>query len=289
MILCCIGAALRSRPVSLIVAMLLIWWSGAAVRPVLGTVTVETAGGSRYAGMVDSATDDDRLVLRTEGSRCYARRFLSWHVLVRAWQDEREIPLEELRASAPALASPPHSAWQANLPEPAGSEPPHAETSKAQTPAFIRVDSLVSNWNRNVLPDGLLLDLDVFDSTGQRIPAEGTLTVRLVGFRHGLAGGNRRFPELGRWVVQVGTQDFASSSAQFRLPFQALHPEEAMDLAATAMVHAVLAVPGVGTFEAVDNLVPIRPYAPLREELWQEQGTRYFSFEGTGRGRQFGQ
>lgn len=268
-------------------ALLILWtvpWAPAAA----GGITVETTSGRRYSGVIDSATDAQQLVLRLDASRCYVRRFFGWDALVRAWADEEELSVAELKVRAMTLGTSPQSAWPA-ADEPPKVDEPHAGILQPSAPAFIAVDATVANWNRDVLPDGLLLDLDVYDAAGQRIAAEGTLSVQLVGFRYGLGGGNRRFPVLGRWVYRVSLADFGPSGARYRLPFQALHPEEALDLSANGMVHAVLAVPGAGTFEAADNLLTIRRYAPLREELFEEQGTRYFPFEGTGRGRRLGQ
>ncbi len=281
------GAA-QARPVLLTIAVVLGWCVAPLVRTAAGAITVETTKGHRYSGVVDSATDAERLVLRLDGSQCYARRFLGWRALARAWEDDQELTIEELKTRAAALATPPQIAWQANAVDDGHADGQVAQAPEPATPAFIAIDAVVANWNRDVLPDGLLLELDVHDASGRRIPAAGTLTIELVGLRYGLGGGSRRFPLLGRWVQRVEPSDFGPTGARYRLPFLALHPEEALDLSAIGMVHAALAVPGAGTFAAADNLVTVRRFAPLREELFEEQGTRYFSFEGTGRGRRFG-
>lgn len=279
---------LLARPVLLMVAGVLAWCVVSVVRPATGAITVETNSGRQYSGVVDSATDEARLVLRLDGRQCYARRFLGWGALTRAWEDEQELSIAELKARAAALATPPQIVQQANAADDGHADSQVTQALKPLTPALIAVDAEVANWNRDVLPDGLLLNLNVHDASGERIGAAGTLTIELVGFRYGLGGGSRRFPLLGRWVQRIEPSDFGPMGARYRLAFLSLHPEEALDLSASGMVHAVLAVPGAGTFEATDNLVTVRRFAPLREELFEEQGTRYFSFEGTGRGRRFG-
>lgn len=279
---------LPARPALLVVAAALACCVDPLIRPAASAVTVETTKGRQYSGVVDSATDEARLVLRVDGSQCYARRFLSWDGLARAWEEGQELSIAELKARAAALATPPQIVQQPPALADGRAAGQSTEAPAPPTPASIAVDAVAANWNRDVLPDGLLLDLAVHDASGRPIPAAGTLTIELVGFRHGLEGGSRRFPLLGRWVQTVEPSDFGPAGARYRLPFLALHPEEALDLSAIGMVHAVLAVPGAGTFEAADNLVTLRRFAPLREELFEEQGTRYFSFEGTGRGRRFG-
>jgi hypothetical protein len=278
-----------ARPALSMLAVAFACWIFSLGPPAAATVTVETVSGRRYSGVIDSATNDKRLVLRAEGNRCYARRYLGWQSLVKAWEDDEQLPIAELQARAAAAASDPQSAWAAGDAPANPPDPQPQDRGAPPTPAHIAVHADIANWNRDVLPDGLVLDLEVYDAAGRRITAYGTLTVELVGLRFGLGGGTRRFPVVGRWVARVNAGAFDAGGATLRLPFQALHPEEALDLSSTGMVHAVLAVPGAGTFEAADNLVAVRRFAPLREELFEEQGTRYFPFERTGRGRRLGQ
>jgi len=74
------------------------------------------------------------------------------------------------------------------------------------------------------------------------------------------------------------------SGAVYRLPFQAVHPEFDTDWAAHGLVHVRLTVPGHGVFEASQEVVRIRAFSPIRDELEMSTGRRFFPIERTGRG-----
>jgi hypothetical protein len=80
--------------------------------------------------------------------------------------------------------------------------------------------------------------------------------------------------------------------ASYRLRFYpGFHPEFEHWMAWRGAVHACLAVPGQGTFEATDDMAIIRPWSTVREHLQQVTrqgyfpGYRYFPNERTDDGR----
>ena len=77
-------------------------------------------------------------------------------------------------------------------------------------------------------------------------------------------------------------QDLTPRGYAFRLPFQAIHPEFNLQVGSVGLVHARLAVPGTGVFEATTNTISVRPVNPIRDRLQVQQGSRFLPTERTG-------
>jgi hypothetical protein len=143
----------------------------------------------------------------------------------------------------------------------------------------------VANWDGDVEVDGLLVRLRPLDAAGEEVPVEGTLEVRLIGWRTGRTRSRQGPVRLARWTRAVGPAEWGPFGIEYRLPFQSVHPEFDLRWAAHGTVHARLSVPGQGVFEVSQSTVRIRPYSALRDHLEYVSGGRFYPGERTGRGR----
>ena len=141
------------------------------------------------------------------------------------------------------------------------------------------------------------------DADGAVVPVRGTLTVDLwaevTPERSGWDWRQEPFQNAGHWTEVVRPADFGGhrrgavvDGASYRLRFYpSFHPEFEHWMAWRGAVHACLAVPGQGTFEATDDMAIIRPWSTVREHLQQVTrhgyfpGYRYFPDERTDDGR----
>jgi hypothetical protein len=92
------------------------------------------------------------------------------------------------------------------------------------------------------------------------------------------------FIAAGHWAQEVRPEDFGPAGTVYRLRFQAVHPEFSR-VAPRGAVHACLTVPGQGTFQSTAGTAPIRPFSPVRNQLQQITGQRFFPNERTDDGR----
>ena len=111
------------------------------------------------------------------------------------------------------------------------------------------------------------------------MPVNGSLEVELIGRSTGAAIPSQPFSRLAYWSQPVRVADFGVNGAVYRLPFQGTHPEYDTNVASRGAVVARLSVPGQGTFQATASTVRIRPYSPVRDQLQQATGRRFFDVE----------
>src|SRR5688500_18739342 len=69
------------------------------------SLSVTLASGRSFAGLVDAATDDDRLVLRFQSGGMSLTRPIRWDRIVRAAVDDQQIELPRLREVAEGMKS----------------------------------------------------------------------------------------------------------------------------------------------------------------------------------------
>ncbi len=166
----------------------------------------------------------------------------------------------------------------------------------AEIPAFpprlqvVQTDAYVANWDADVEIDGIVLWLTTLDEHGHPVPVHGTVTVELRGDRRSRTKPplpQRRYADerLGYWRKTLPAA--AGGETVFLLPFQALHPEFELNLAARGLLHVKLVVPGQGVFEDSIADLTVRPLRRIRDQIQQsQQGSRYLPIERTGRGAQ---
>ena len=155
----------------------------------------------------------------------------------------------------------------------------------------LAIDATVGRWDENVDPDGLVVHVYPLDADGAIVPVHGTLNADLKVEQRSIDLLHQPFVDAGHWTEAVHAADFGPRGAVYRLRFQHIDPEFEDGVRSPGLVHACLAVPGQGTFEASTYLSSIRPFNPVRNQLQALtrhgyfNGYRYFSNERTDDGR----
>lgn len=143
----------------------------------------------------------------------------------------------------------------------------------------LSIEAELGHWDRSTGPDGLVVRVVPRDRQGRATAVRGTLELELVGTQWTSAPERWTFPTIARWTQAVDEADFRSGTAEYRLPFQGVHPESDLRLGLYGVVRARLAVPGEGVFEAAADSVRIRVASPVRDRLLHATGSRRFQGE----------
>lgn len=249
-------------------------------------ITVRTHGGRSYTGFVDRETSPTHLSLRIERGRAALWYPIPWSQIEGAMHEGRDIRTDELRELAARIQSSRHVVLQPRHRPAKREAPPPAPPS----PAAIAIDAQLANWDADVESDGILLWLKVNDDAGNTTAARGTLEVELLAplarKYHEVPQGRGYSVELiERWNVNVTEAQFRSGEVRIRLPFGTLHPQFDSGIDLLGLVHARLAVSGHGVFEQSLDGIPLRPFAPTRDALLDNEGRYFLPTEGTGRGK----
>lgn len=277
-------------------------------------LAVTVASGRVFTGQLDPRTDDSRLWLRWTHGTISVLRPIDWDRVVEVRSDGDTVAANDLRrAAVPSQASAVDAAepktfrfhsWRPGDSQPAGSarKVPRVSIVPVAAPsrplgtagAFDRpgaspvrslaIDAWAANWDGDVEVDGVVVDVRPLGASGAVVPVHGTLEVNLIGWRTGRTRPNQPPMRLGRWTRSVRVEQIGPSGAEYKLPFQGIHPEFDLQWASCGTVHARLSVPGQGTFDATESTVRIRPYSALRDHLEQTTGQRFYAAERTGRG-----
>lgn len=263
------------------------------------TVRVDLASGRSFTGVVDRQTGAEKLVLRMGSESVSIQRSIDWDRVVKATQGERELNHNELKALAKALPAAelpaarvaPARPFHGVFAEPTTTEVIARKALAAAEPHLpvisLSADVFVANWNSDVENDGLVVQLYPLDCQRNLVPSSGTLEVELFApqLRDTSTAVHSRgmtMTKIGRWTKAVHPDDFSHSGATFELPFQAVHPEFSMRTMPYAMAHVRLSIPGQGVFDTTLDRVRIRPWSPLRDHLWRNEGRRFLPTERTG-------
>lgn len=251
---------------------------------------VELTSGRQFRGTLDAASTNADLVLRSGAGGMTIRRPIRWERIERATLDGQPVEiaaLQQLAAEMPQPARPtlpPRQPLSSIQPPTEPQPPPPAVVS-------IAFDARIANWDADVETDGLLLDLYPLAADGFLAPAGGTVEIELFAsqrreLHHAPLSGGDTLELVERWSRPIDAADFTTRGVRLKLPFGAVHPE--FDSAWLAhyygLVHVRFAAPGHGVFEASQDAIRIRPYAPLRDRLELYGGRRFLPTERTGRG-----
>lgn len=272
-------------------------------------LTVTLHDGRQFRGQIGETSNSDQLVLRFVGDGITVWRPIAWNHIARAEVADRHITGAQLhKIVVEILTARNDNPFDADdqspsaLPEPtefvspvpgfypiASGVPPAPRRPPPLSVRSLRIEAAVANWDADVEVDGLVLEILPLDQWGDIVPINGTVTAELIGNRPAalrtryVYHRGHPFPRLGRWTHRL--QADRPESYRVQLPFRAAHPEFDFDLAAWAVVHARLVVPGQGVFETTADLVRIRPFSPIRD--WRQQvmisGGRFFPEERLGR------
>ncbi|HEX4000488.1 MAG TPA: hypothetical protein VHX65_18190 [Pirellulales bacterium] len=260
----------------------------------IGSLSVSVLSGRTFEGQLDPQTDRELLWLRVGEGAIVLRRPIEWSRVVRVRQGNKELSPDELRAiahSAPAatreplLPPPPVPAtdWTVAktwLTAPANRSAPAAPPSPV---AALQIDVELGHWTPGVEPSGIVVCIHPTTADGSLAPVDATMAVDLIGQRPASEGAGDGLATIGRWTQAVRAGDFGPLGAEFRFPFQAVHPDFDLELRAHGLVHVRLSVPGQGTFAASQALVRLRPYSAVRDRLQEHTGSRFAPIEETDR------
>ena len=262
------------------------------------TVAIFVRDGRVLSGEIDSRTTNSDLWLHSSEPSILILSSVSWSDITQARIGAETLSPAELRRRVDRLKKPLPVEVLKHRKKSAGSSTRPAAALVQQ----MEIIPEVANWKRGVAPDGLELRIRPLQANLQPAPADGLVTVRLLGRRLGTSDrlqsstgfgfwtdgsnvreytsrlNNNRYVELGRWTERLSSAEVTDSGYLLRLPFRNAHPEHDLDIALDAIVDVRLSVDGQGIHEATAPL-QLRRYDPLREEMQRERGTRYFPDE----------
>ena len=284
---------MRATPLLVALALLIL-----SARPSLSAepqLKVRLASGREFSGAIDNQSTDDVLVLRTSASAITLRRPIRWERIASAMLGDRAVTTEELRALA--KEAPAFVPSESRLPTP---DPPIQETGNrgqktvAALPLIpvttITFDPRFVNWDSDVETDGLVIDLFPLDGEGYLTPVSGSVEIEFFApqrrvFHHAPLSGGDTLERVERWTVQINPADFTTNGVRLRLPFGVIHPEFDSDWFASpyGLVHVRLVAPGHGTFDASQDGLRVRPWAPSRDSLELKNYSRFLPTEAVGR------
>jgi hypothetical protein len=271
------------------------------------TITVHLASGRTFEAALDARTSAAELWLRFNRAGAELLRPIDWDRIVSAEVAGKTLSGEELhrlviqvRQEIPAqLAAPPQKTHIVMVGQPIIAEPfakPPTPPIKPRRVVSVAIDARAGRWDENVEPDGLVVHVYPLDADGAVVPVRGTLNVDLKAERQDQYRLRDPFLDAGQWTEVVRPEDIGPSGGIYRCRFQNIHPEfkppeSNRRVAWRGAVHATLAVPGQGTFEATDDMAILRPHSSVRDHLeaitrhGDFPGYRYFSNERTDDGR----
>ncbi len=273
--------------------------SSAAFAQVAGEVRVELASGRILAGQVDPRTDSETLWLRSvrgsDQSRTVVRRPIQWSRVVAADVGDRQFSGVEFQRVANELQTSLGVIARRDVPATAVEVGPTPRDDRfngqpAKIDGAVRtlsIEACLGHWNAAAETSGIVVVIRPLDAWGQLTPIDGTLEVDLVGEQPVNGRQGDVFPRIGRWTQSVSVDDFGPDGARYELPFQAVHPDFERDLGHLGLLHARLAAPGHGVFDASVEQLRIRPYSAIRDRAESNRGSRFFPVEQTGRGKRY--
>ncbi len=251
-------------------------------------VLVHTASGRSFSGEVDIRSDQQTLWLRFDHGASRIWRPIAWSAVTRIEQSGRAITKDEALSSATRAPDRPQRV-QIPLATGGPSMADQADRLLAGQPrvAGIEFDAGLANWDEDAASDGLVVRLRIYDVAGRSLPVAGNMEVRLMGVRYRTArSGARRHRSsvetIGRWTRAFSAEQM-TNGAQWRLPFQANHPQWDRSWKASGLVVVTVTIPGHGTFTASRDFIRTRPISPTRDEQARVTGSPFFAGERTGR------
>jgi hypothetical protein len=267
--------------------------AAADLRQAAEVVGVETVDGRALRGVVDARTDGKTLWLRQEEDGIVLSVPVSWNTISSAVIRDEAIGLGELRERFGELRSegPRWLIPEVKIPGVAGSAKLNADVQAGYWEGLGRgvrvrnldvVSACLVNLDRDMAPDGIEVSIVAVGDDGAPVAVRGSLRAELFGESGALS--RDRQPEFGvldRWSERVRAEDFVDGVATYCLPFRRAAPEWQFDLLPDAVLTVQLGATGHGNFSATAPVV-LREFNPLRDDLQQHRGTRFFPNEVQG-------
>ena len=241
------------------------------------------------SGEIDRRSDAESLwVRRTEGNVILASA-IAWTDIASVELDGQSVEVATLESDYAQYATAAPATFLTEFePLELTREPiPLHGWNVRQRVTTIEIDASLANLDRTVDSDGLFVVLAVFDDHGDAVPVRGSLSARLIVERLDPHTGQVSFEEFQRWSAPVSVADFHEGIAELPLRFRRASPEFRWDLCTAALLNVRLGVAGQGNFEA-SVPVAIQEWNPIRDEMRNQQGSRFFRDELTGNTRHGG-
>jgi hypothetical protein len=265
-------------------------------------VRVQLDSGRTMTAAVDARTTDERLWLRFDRETAVLYRPIDWNRVTRIVFDGDSYNVDQFQQvlpqvkserviDSPATVAPAKPSAPATNPHTPYSELAQRALSGTSRVQSISIDAYVANWDADTEVDGIVLTVDAVDQFGAPLAIDGTLSVELVAERRSqlrpqLRQRRDHFQRFGNWTKMMRAED--SGQQVFFLPFQAIHPEFDHAIGSYGLVHAKLAVPGHGVFEASISDLRIRPVSRIRDRIQNSHARRFHQTESTGRAKYTG-
>jgi hypothetical protein len=245
-------------------------------------VAVVTDNGRTLAGEIDSRSDKQALWVRRSEDNIVLTTAVAWSEIVSVKLDDKQIESAELLHNVKEIATSGPATFLTEYEQFDRSRKPAESYDSAGRLEImsVEIDAGLVNLDRTVEPDGLVLALSAVDSHGNYVPVRGTLNARLVVERIDQHRGVVSFEEFQRWSSAVSLADFHDGIAELPLRFRSASPEFDWELCTAALLHVRLGVFGEGNFEA-SVPVAIHQFNPFRDEMRNQQGSRFFRDELT--------
>jgi hypothetical protein len=247
-----------------------------------GELRIQTANGRLLVGRMDDRTDDATLWIRRTEGNIILTSSVKWSEVESAELDGESISSEKLAEQREKLSTAAPKRFLSDF-EPLNIDESEPASGFQRRPRIvnIEIEATLANLDRTVESDGLLVAITALDEFRQSHAVRGSLTARLVVERLNYRTGEVSFDEFSRWSQKVSMKDFQEGVAEFPLRFQRYSPEFDWELCTAALLNVRLSVHSQGNFEA-SIPIAIHEYNPIRDEMRNWRGSRFFRDELTG-------
>lgn len=257
-------------------------------------LSVQLVGGRTVQGVVDARTNDQQLWLRATSGTAYVQRGIVWGRVEKADYQEKSLTREELQEMAATLATAPPQAVSGKRPKGERSQPLDGEGSQAESPlraaklVTISCSAWLANWDSDVEPDGIVLEVRGLDERGSLVEVQGAIEAtlwspvkRAFHERPATAGVILERVESWRSTSEQGAR--RDDALQVKLPFGSVHPDFQSAVGSYGALQVKVVSPGNGVFFATIDPLMIRTYSPIKDAYRNGNGGRHLPQEGTGR------
>ena len=251
---------------------------------------VRLASGRTFIAAIDSRSNSQTLWLRFGDANALILRPISWQAIRGAEFRGQAVPLADLprlveteKTSQPeptvAPGPAPQPAREAEVPRP----------NAAKSPATMRCEASLANWNMNNAADGLVVTISPLTADNELAVAQGTLQVEFYvpqqrDYNAASQSRGMTMERVERWTRAVCASSYTDQGATFRLPFHSLRPQLDTEYGRQGVVHITFSAPGAGIMEQTLDGVTLRPWSPLRDALQSHTGSRLLPVEQGVRG-----
>lgn len=259
-------------------------------------VMVQLTDGRKFTGAVDQRTNEEALWLRFASGTAYVQRAIAWEKISAATSDGKTFDALELKEKSRVLATAAPRIWLSDsAPEVIANPRGDVATAAYEEPVEISqlttmdCDAWLANWDADVEPDGVMLEVRGRNSWGERVPLEGSVEAILWGpvkhaFHERPQSAGIALDRLETWRLSSHEGKVTSHGLLIKLPFGSVHPDFVRAVGSYGALQVKVVVPGSGVFHDTIDPLQIRTFSPIRETFRRGAYGRFLPLEGTGRG-----